>query len=109
MDMYLLVMTLSLKEEYMCWTQRLSFKRVIQFANESKKILYISLDDSPSPITALGPRCYWNMQFSGDVVRVTISYYGEDREMTNLCCKLLVNPGRLLRVTNLAKPVVSRS
>ena len=90
-------MPLMLTERYMCWTRRFSLSHEIQIINESNKILYVTMDDSPA-VTAVDPRCRVGYPITQDNVRVSISYYGEDREMTTLCNKLLLNTGRALRV-----------
>lgn len=90
-------MPLKIKEQYMCWTRRLSSRQEIQIINESKKILYVTLDDLQA-VTGVDPKTYVFYPFTKNVVLVSISYYGEDREMTSLCHKLLLNPGKALQV-----------
>ena len=91
-------MPLQLKEDYMSLTGYLGLTSEIQITNASDKILYVTLNDSQYTTGAVDPRCRTRFQLTHEVARITISYYGDDREMTTLCNKLLLNPGRSLLV-----------
>lgn len=92
-------MQLKLKENYMSLTGYLGLTSEIQITNASNKILYVTLNDSQYTTGAVDPRCRARFQLTHNVARITISYYGDDREMTTLCNKLLLNRGRSLLVS----------
>lgn len=91
-------MPLQLKEDYMSLTGYLGLTSEIQITNASDKILYVTLNDSQYVYCAVDPRRCTRLHLTHDAARITISYYGDDREMTTLCNKLLLNPGRSLLV-----------
>lgn len=91
-------MPLQFKEEYMSLTGYLGLTSEIQITNASDKILYVTLNDSQNFYCAVDPSRRACLQLTHNAARITISYYGDDREMKTLCQKLLLNPGRSLLV-----------
>jgi hypothetical protein len=71
---------------------------MIHIINNSKKIVYVVSDDPLSVTSAVDPGRRVVFPISNDTIRLTLSYYGDTREMEYLCSKQVFNQGRLLRV-----------
>lgn len=77
--------------------------REIEFFNDSEKTMYVTVETlNDHPVCALAPGDHAVYQWTTGYLtapRVTISYYGEDRELTNLCRYRFVSDKCLVKVT----------
>ncbi len=73
-------------------------KQIIHIINNSKKIVYVISDEPGSVTGAVDPGHHVVYPMSNDTIRLTLSYYGDTREMEYLCTQQVFNRGRVLRV-----------
>ena len=88
---------LRFRQEDMDLTMESGLQHEVGFINDSRRIVYVTIE-APRFLSALDPGHHTVHQITNDTVRVTMSYYGEDREMKNLCTTRLLCKGRLLRI-----------
>lgn len=80
-------------------TCRYGAKNGIVIVNESKKIIQVTVY-YPRSVTAvdIGVCAVYDVPNDNGALRLTLSFYGESREMENLCTNCLFNNGRILHV-----------
>ncbi len=66
--------------------------------NDSKRTLYVDLDE-PHSVTGVKPGDEGRYPITRCSVRVTISYYSENKEMVYLCTKHILKTGQRLCVS----------